>query len=85
MKKNRGDGGIKKLPRLKVKGLGWDASKGICDFDQAKYFPFSRDLVIVVEGEAIRSYEDLLELVSKNHYEDRKFLEVVFLSTIVGG
>ena len=81
----REGGGSKKLPKLKVEGLGWDVSKGICDFDQAKYFPFNRDLVIVVEGQAVRSYDDLLELVSKNHYEDREFLEVKFLPTIVGG
>ena len=51
---------------MKVKGLGWDASKEICDFDQAKYFPFTRDLINVVERQVIGSYEDLLQLVAQD-------------------
>ena len=74
-----------KLPKLKVKGLGWDVSKEICDFEQAKYFPFGHDVVIVVEGQVIRSYDDIIQLVAQDRYKDKEFLEVMFLPIIVGG
>ena len=75
----------KKLPKLKVKGLGWDAAKETCDFDQAKFFPYQRDLVIVVEQNVVRSYDDLIKLASQDPYKDKEFLEVQFLPVIVGG
>ena len=65
--------------------MGWEVSKRICDFDQAKFFPYARDLVIVVEGEVINSYEDLVELASQAPHRDKAILEVVILPTIVGG
>ena len=76
---------IKKFPQLKVNGLGWEVTKEICDFDQARFFPYERDLVIVVEGEVIRSYEDLVELASRAPHKHKELLEVVILPTIVGG
>ncbi len=74
-----------KLPKLKVKGLGWDVSKEICDFEQAKYFPFDHDVVIVVEGQVIRSYENLIQLLDQDRNKDKEFLQVMFLPIIVGG
>ncbi|MBW1862350.1 MAG: hypothetical protein JRJ02_08255 [Deltaproteobacteria bacterium] len=75
-----------KLPRLRVEGLGWDVTKEICNFDQAGHFPFdSRDLVVVVEQQVIRSYEDLLKLVSGEDYRHMDILDVKFLPVIVGG
>ena len=77
---------MKKLPKLKVEGLGWDVTKRMCDFEQARYFPYdSRDLTIVVEQQVIRSYEDLLKLVSHEDYKERDILNVKFLPVIVGG
>ena len=74
-----------KLPKLKVNGLGWNVSKEICDFEQAKYFPFGQDVVIVVEGQVIRSYEELGQLVDQDRNKDKAFLQVMFLPIIVGG
>lgn len=74
-----------KLPKLKVNGLGWNVSKEICDFEQAKYFPFGQDVVIVVEGQVIRSYEELVQLVDQDRNKDKAFLQVMFLPIIVGG
>ncbi len=77
---------MKKLPKLKVEGLGWDATKEMCDFDQARYFPYeSRDLVIVVEGEVVRSYEEIAALAEHEDYRDKVFLDVKFLPVIAGG
>ncbi len=77
---------MKKLPKVMVEGLGWDVTKKMCDFEQARYFPYdSRDLTIVVEQQVIRSYEDLLKLVSHEDYKERDILNVKFLPVIVGG
>jgi len=68
-----------------VEGLDWDVTKKMCDFEQARYFPYdSRDLTIVVEQQVIRSYEDLLKLVSHEDYKERDILNVKFLPVIVG-
>ena len=74
-----------KLPKLKVDGLGWDVSKEICDFEQAKYFPYTEELVIVAEGHVIQSYEDLVRLIDEGRFKDKELLEVSFLPIIVGG
>lgn len=74
-----------KLPKLKVKGLGWDISEEIRDFEQAKYLPFGHNVIIVVEGQVIESYEDLIQLAAQDRYKDKEFLEVMFLPIIVGG
>ena len=74
-----------KLPKLKVDGLGWDASKEICEFEQAKYFPYGEGLVIVAEGEVVESYDDMLRLIEQDRHKDKELLEVAFLPIIVGG
>jgi len=69
-----------------VEGLDWAVTKKMCDFEQARSFPYdSRDLTIVVEQQVIRSYEDLLKLVSHEDYKERDILNVKFLPVIVGG
>ena len=77
---------MKKTPKLKVEGLGWDETKEMCDFDQARYFPYeSLDLVIVVEGEVVRSYEEFAALAEREDHRDKVFLDVKFLPVIAGG
>jgi len=39
---------LEKLPKLKARGLRWDVSKEIRDFEQAKYLPFDNSLMIIV-------------------------------------
>ena len=77
---------MEKYPKLKVEGLGWDVTKKMCDFDQARYFPYeSRDLVIVVEGKVVKSFREMTELAEKDAFKDREYLDVKFLEVIVGG
>jgi hypothetical protein len=73
------------LPRLRVSGLGWDETGKLIDFQQARYFPFSQDLIITVDGEVVNSYEEMTRLAAGGLWPDRPFLEVVFLPVIVGG
>ena len=73
------------FPKLKVTHwIDGQASREIFDFEQAPYFLFNYDHLVVVEGTLIRSYEELLELASQDPYKDREFLEVR-LETIIGG
>jgi hypothetical protein len=74
-----------RLPKLKVRGLGWDSPNELYDFDRARFFSYSKDTTIVVEGQAVTSYEELLELVEKEHFGDKEYLEVAFLPVISGG
>ncbi len=74
-----------KYPRLKVTGIGWNASEEVREFEQARHFPFTHNVIIMVEGHVIRSYEELLELVKHEHYQDRDFLKVTYLPMLGGG
>ena len=73
------------LPRLKVSGLGWEGLAGIYDFEIAASFPFGKNILVIVEGNAIASYQDLLTLVERPEYRDKDALEVQFLEFIIGG
>jgi hypothetical protein len=73
------------LPKLKVAGLGWDVSGKLIEFQEARYFPFSQDLIITVEDQVVNSYEELISLATVEPFRDKPYLEVVFLPVIVGG
>ena len=73
------------MPKLKVDGLGWDNSLELVDFEQARYFPYSEELIITVEDQVVSSYDDLVRLAAGDAYKDKEYLEVVFLPMIVGG
>ena len=74
-----------KLPRLKVRGLGWESGEETWDFEQAKYFPYKEWLLVTVEGRVVRSYEDVLALALEDQHKDKEYLQVVFLPIMVGG
>jgi hypothetical protein len=76
---------VNNLPELKVNGLGWDETGKLIDFHQARFFPFSPDLIITVEGHVVNSYQELILLIDKGTFPGKPFLDVVFLPVIVGG
>jgi hypothetical protein len=39
----------------------------------------------VVEGEVIRTYEELVQMASQDRFKDREFLEVQMETVIAGG
>ena len=41
-------------------------------------------MIVAVEGEVIHSYEELLELASRDRHRDKDFLQVE-LETVIGG
>jgi hypothetical protein len=83
---NSGSAKIKKFPRLRIESFGWGATVRDCEFDQARYLPFAaHDLIIAVEGEVVRSIEDIQELAERDIHKEKEFLEVKILPVIVGG
>lgn len=77
---------MKKLPELRVEGLGWEIVKETYRFEESQYFPYdNHDLVIVVEGEVVRDYKDLVKLAEREDNKKKPILEVKFLPVIVGG
>lgn len=78
----------KELPKLKVRWwyLGCVAEETTYDFEQAKHSLFSHPGILLwVEGQTIRSYEDLAQLASQDDCKDKEFLEAVAMVPIGGG
>jgi len=72
---------MSKLPKLRVKTFPSDSNEEIRDFEGAKDFPFLlADSLILVEGQAITSYEELFQVAMQDSYRDREFLDVVILN-----
>jgi len=75
-----------KLPKLKIKIPFGYPNEDICDLEQARYrLNFIGGAVILVEGRAMQSYDELVEIVKKDKYKDREFLEVTLMSDLVSG
>ncbi len=76
---------MEKLPKLKISGLGWDATEGLHNLEEAQYFSFNEDMIVTVEDQVVNSYEEIVQLASREPFKDREYLEVIFLPVIVGG
>ena len=76
-----------KLPKLKIKLPFQGVVDDICDLEEARYrLDYRHDyFLIVVEGQLVHSYEDLVRLVQQERFRDRDFLEVWLQPIIVGG
>ena len=75
---------ISGLPELKIKTFGY-AGEDTCSLDQAAcILDFERRFVIV-EGQKVNSYTDLVALASSEKFRDREYIEVVLLPKIAGG
>jgi len=55
--------------------------------EKAKYrFSYGGDVVVMVEGHLVRSYEELVQFASQDDQKDKEFLEVELLPiAVVGG
>ena len=61
------------------------AGEDICELKQAKYLFSLGDKTIMVEGQRVLSYDELVSLVSQDKYRNKESIEVVLLPTIAGG
>jgi PDZ domain-containing secreted protein len=69
---------------LSVKFFG-DPGEDICKLEDAKYLLDFSDRIIVVDGEEIRSYDELVTIVHQEKYRDQEFVEVIQIPAITGG
>ena len=76
---------MSKLPKLKVKRFyGWPAEE-TRDFEQAQHFLFDEQSVVLVEGQIITSYEELVQLAAQDRYKGKEFLETSLFPLFIGG
>ena len=76
-----------KLPKLKIIST-LRYNEEICDLEQAKDILFRPSGIlthVVIEGQLIQSYENLVQLASQDQYKDKEFLEVRELPIMPGG
>ena len=78
---------MSKLPRLKVQSPFASGNEAdICDLEEAKhYFDYGSEAVILVDGQVVNSYEELIQIAAGENYKDKEFIEVVRLPLIAGG
>lgn len=69
---------MSELPKLKVKRT-WNPVEETHELEQARHLLFSRgaDILVIVEGHMVSSYEELVQLVTQAPYKDKESLEVV--------
>ena len=72
------------MPKLKINVFG-QAGEDICELDQAGYLFGVADKMIVIDGQRINSYDELLRLAGRKEYRDRQHIQVDLLHTIAGG
>ena len=77
---------MSEFPKLKVTHLiDGQRSEEMIDFEQAPHFLFNYDVIVAVEGEVVRTYEELVQLATRDNFKDRDFLEVQMETVIAGG
>ncbi len=67
-----------KQPKLRIK-RAWNPTEEVHEMAQAQQLLFDRgpDMLILVEGQLVRSYDELVELTKQAPYKDKDSLEVV--------
>jgi len=75
------------LPKLRIRVPSENTAPEICSLEQAQYrFNWQIEpFLISVEGQFIKSFEDLLDLAKQDLFKDREFLEVELVPWLDGG
>mgnify|MGYP001046545130 CR=1 FL=1 len=75
------------LPKLKIKLPFAREEAAVCDLEQAEHYLNwgNETYLIAIDGQVINSYEELIQLATRDCYKDREFLEVWLLPLIEGG
>jgi len=76
-----------KLPKLKLKKPFGYPFEEIRDFEQSQYFLFSYgdSAIVLVEGQVVSSYKELLQLSARDCHKEKEFLEVLILPAVIAG
>ncbi len=70
--------------KLKIKVVGV-AGDNICEVEQARYIFSLGGRIVMVEGEQVKSYDDLVRLVALDKYRNKEFIELVLVPVVMGG
>ncbi len=71
---------------MKIKLPFGSLTEDICDLEHAKYrFDYGAQNLVMLEGQVVNPYEELLKLAGQDCYKEREFLEVVLIPKVVGG
>jgi hypothetical protein len=75
------------LPKLRIRLPSDHEAQDVCSVEEARYrFNWGRDpFLVVVEGQYVRSFAELLDLASQDRFKDREFLEVEIQPLLAGG
>ena len=77
---------MSRLPKLKLKDSPGYWSKEKRNLEQAKdFFNFNPPYLVIVDGQVVISYEELVQLAAQERYKDKEFLEVEVLPIQGGG
>ncbi len=72
------------MPKLMIKSFG-DAVGDIYELEQARYLLNFDASIVVVEGQTVRSYEELVQQIAQERFRNKEFIEVMQLPSIQGG
>jgi hypothetical protein len=73
------------MPKLKIIKDDRESKTEIVDFDQGRHLPYDQNFSIVVEGESVRSFEELQRVAEEDRNKDIDFLVVRFIQIVSGG
>ncbi len=80
---------MSELPKLKIKKHfgGYPLEEKICEFEQAQNFlsNYWASVIVAVEGQVTRSYEELVQLAALDCYKGKESLEVLVTPAMGGG
>jgi hypothetical protein len=60
-------------------------SDQIWDLEQAREHINFKGNIILVDGRRVRSYDELVEVVTQERYADKEFIDVVIMPVMAGG
>jgi PDZ domain-containing secreted protein len=72
------------MPKLLIKIFG-DPGEDICELEEAKYLLNFANQIIVIDGQDVHSYDELVKIVSQAKYSDQELIEVTQIPAITGG
>ncbi|MBN2321932.1 MAG: hypothetical protein JXR49_22830 [Acidobacteria bacterium] len=72
------------MPKLLVKFFGVPG-EDVCELEDARYLIDFTDRIVVVDAQEVRSYEELVKIVSQEKYRNQEFIEIVQIPAITGG
>jgi hypothetical protein len=72
------------MPKLLIKAFG-DPGEDICEPADAKYLFNVANQLIVIDGQLVRSYDELVKIAAQEKYKDQELIEVIQIPAISGG